>query len=546
MVRKEMLQRYGRDIYTNGYSVYTTLDSKLQASAQQAVINGLFAYDRRHGYRGAEQNIIAETPEDNAALWASTLDKTPSVGNLVAAIVSEVSEQSFTALLADGAEVTVNWEPGLKGKRRYQTMDRRGPSPSTASDIVTTGDLIRLQQDPEGNWLLTQIPAAQAALVSLKADNGAILSLVGGFNYEQSKFNRITQATRQPGSNFKPFIYTAALANGYTPASIINDAPIVFEDASLESAWRPTNDSGKFYGPTRLRYALFKSRNLVSIRLLRGLGIAKAINYVERFGFDSSQLPRDLSLALGSHSVTPLQVVRGYATLANGGYAVEPFLVDRIDDVEGKVLYQANPKTVCRECENAAATELEPIEEEATIEDILNQQIDLPPPPAKRVVEPQVAYIIDSMLKDVVKKGTGRKALSLGRNDLAGKTGTTNGPTDAWFSGYGGGVVTTTWLGFDKNGLLGRREYGGSAALPIWIDFMGTALQGRPEIPLQQPAGIVSVKIDPDTGLLAKPGQKNAIFEIFQQDQVPTEETGSGLVGGDSSQFDDIMVEDIF
>jgi penicillin-binding protein 1A len=546
MVRKEMLQRYGRDIYTSGYSVYTTLDSKLQASAQQAVINGLFAYDQRHGYRGAEQNIIAETPEQNAMLWASTLNKTPSVGNLVAAIVSEVSEQSFTALMADGAEVTVDWEPSLKGKRRYVTMDRRGPSPRQASDLVAIGDLIRLQQAPAGNWLLSQIPAAQAALVSLKADNGAILSLVGGFNYEQSKFNRITQATRQPGSNFKPFIYTAALANGYTPASIINDAPIVFEDAGLESSWRPTNDSGKFYGPTRLRYGLFKSRNLVSIRLLRGLGISTAINYVERFGFDSSQLPRDLSLALGSHSVTPLQIVRGYATLANGGYAVEPFLVDRIDDVEANVLYQAKPKTVCRDCENPAETEPEPVEEMATIEDILNQQVELPPPPAERVVEARVAYIIDSMLKDVVTKGTGRKALSLGRNDLAGKTGTTNGPTDAWFSGYGGGVATTTWLGFDKNGLLGRREFGGTAALPIWIDFMSSALQGRPEISQQQPEGIVSVKIDPDTGLLAKPGQKNAIFEIFLQEQVPKQETGNGLIGGDSSQFDDIMVEDIF
>jgi penicillin-binding protein 1A len=546
MVRKEMLQRYGRDIYTSGYRVYTTLDSKLQASAQQAVINGLFAYDNRHGYRGPEQNIAAETAEEQQSLWLSTLSKTPPVGDLVAGIVSVIEEQAFSALLADGSEVTIAWEPSLKNIRSYQTMDKRGPSPRQASDIVSIGDLIRLKQDTEGRWQLSQIPAAQAALVSLNADSGAMLSLVGGFNYQQSKFNRITQATRQPGSNFKPFVYTAALANGYTPASIINDAPIVFEDASLESSWRPTNDTGKFYGPTRLRYALFKSRNLVSIRLLRGLGISKAINYVERFGFNSSQLPHDLSLALGSHSLTPLQVVQGYATLANGGFAVEPFLVNRIEDVNGEELYQASPKTVCRSCElDEVVTASEVTEEFATIEDILNQQPE-PPPSAERVIEPRIAYMIDSMLKDVVTKGTGRKARSLGRNDLAGKTGTTNGPTDAWFSGYGGGIVTTAWLGFDKNGLLGRREYGGSAALPIWIDFMRTALEDRPEFILKQPAGLVSVKIDPDTGLLANPGQKNAIFEIFPEEQVPTEESGKGLSSSDPSQSDEIFLEDIF
>ena len=320
MVRKDLLNRYGRKIYTDGYKVYTTINSEFQNSANQAVINGLLAYDQRHGYRGPEQNLardeVTEEPaellvqndiaplfieviEPDYAEWLATLGKLSKPGDLAAAVVIAVQQQSATVtLLANGEAIAIQWQNGLKDKRRYITVNQLGPKPKQASDVVAIGDVVRVQQQSDGSWFLTQLPAAQAALVSLDADNGAILSLVGGFDYGQSKFNRITQATRQPGSNFKPFVYTAALANGYTPASTINDAPIVFEDASLESTWRPTNDGGKFYGPTRLRHALFKSRNLVSIRLLRSLGISKAINYVEKFGFDASQLPRDLSLAL--------------------------------------------------------------------------------------------------------------------------------------------------------------------------------------------------------------------------------------------------------
>ncbi len=550
MARKEMLSRYGNKAYTAGFRVYTTIDSHLQAAAQQALINGLLAYDQRHGYRGPEQNVLAENENDHQALWLSVLKKSARPGGLMPAIVSHVHQQAFTALLPDGNEITVEWENGIKNKRPYITTDSLGPFPKQASDVVAIGDLVRLQQKTDSTWQLSQLPAAQAALVSLDASNGAILSLVGGFDFNQSKFNRITQATRQPGSNFKPFVYTAALANGFTPASIINDAPIVFEDASLESTWRPTNDSGKFYGPTRLRYALFKSRNLVSIRLLRSLGISKAIQYAGNFGFDSNQLPSDLSLALGSHSLTPMQIVSGYSALANGGYRVEPFLITRIEDVNGETTYQATPATVCQLCElNPQQLTDAPPEELATIEDILEQadtEPELIMPAAKRVIEPRVAYIIDSMMRDVVKKGTGRKARSLGRDDLAGKTGTTNGPTDAWFSGYGGGVVTTTWLGFDKNSLLGRREFGSSAALPIWIDYMKVALQDREEVVLKQPEGIVTVKIDPTTGLLAQPGQKNAIFEIFREELAPQEEADIEASSGDTSRQDDVTEEDIF
>ena len=567
MVRKDLLNRYGRATYTDGYRVYTTINSEFQESATKAVVSGLLAYDQRHGYRGPEQNLASdETTEEIAQViaqdnietatteadyteWLTALRKLSKPGDLAPAVVIEVQERSATALLANGDAIEIAWQNGLKGKRPYVTVNRLGPSPKQASDVVAIGDVIRVQQQSDSSWYLTQLPAAQAALVSLDADNGAILSLVGGFDYGQSKFNRITQATRQPGSNFKPFVYTAALANGYTPASTINDAPIVFEDASLESTWRPTNDGGKFYGPTRLRHALFKSRNLVSIRLLRGLGISKAIHYVEKFGFNASQLPRDLSLALGSHSLSPLEIVSGYSVLANGGYSVEPFLIQRIDDINGNPLYEATPATVCRNCEDSLAPSIEATEELATLEDIL-EQADLEEeaslPAAERVIEPRVAYIIDSMMRDVVRKGTARKARSLGRNDLAGKTGTTNGPTDAWFSGYGGGIVTTAWFGFDKNGVLGNREYGGSAALPIWIDYMRVALKGRPEITPKQPEGIVTVKIDPATGLLAKPGQPNAIFEIFREELAPTKEADSDDISGATSNIEEVMEEDIF
>ena len=392
------------------------------------------------------------------------------------------------------------------------------------------GDLIRVQLHEDG-WHLGQLPKAQAALAALDPENGAIKAMVGGFDFQQSHFNRVTQAERQPGSNFKPFIYTTALENGFTPASIINDAPVVFEDDLLESSWRPENDSGKFYGPTRLRQALYLSRNLISIRILRALGINQALSGLERFGFDPSQLPHDLSLALGSHAVTPLKIATGYASFANGGYRVEPFLVERVEDSEGNVLFQAAPLTVCRECgkEDNSVT---PVDEKTKGEssadidtgagtDQIVTSAALPPPEAPRIIDERTAFIIDSILKDVVRKGTGRKALVLKRDDIAGKTGTTNGPRDAWFSGYSTHIVTTTWVGFDENQLLGRNEYGGSAALPIWIDFMKTALAGKPQFIRPQPEGIVMARIDPENGLSVGPEHRNAIFEIFRKEDVP-------------------------
>lgn len=530
IARKEILDMVGPQVYTDGYRVYTTIDSNLQRKAQQAVQDGLMAYDQRHGYRGPEANIA--TPEQ----WAKKLQETPVYGHLTPAIVTKVNEQSLSALIGPNEKIELAWEQGLKGLRKYRSPNSRSAPIKSASELFSLGDLIRLRQT-DGEWHLSQLPKAQAALVALNPQNGGIQALVGGFDFRQSHFNRITQAERQPGSNFKPFIYTTALENGFTAASIINDAPVVFADNLLENTWRPENDSGKFYGPTRLRKALYLSRNLISIRILRSLGTQTAIKGLGRFGFDTSKFPHDLSLALGSHAVTPLEIATGYAILANGGYKIEPYLIDRIEDAEGQVVYKALPLTVCESCtdkqhsQHQQETALQPQETFALPEDTVSdnqgdsasqEETAVPEPPiAPRVIEPQVAYIIDSILKDVIRKGTGKRARVLNRPDIAGKTGTTNGPRDAWFSGYSPHIATTAWLGFDTNLLLGRREYGGSAALPIWIDFMKTALADKEVIMRPQPEGIVMVRIDPDTGLRVGPDQPNAMFEIFRKDRVP-------------------------
>jgi penicillin-binding protein 1A len=363
--------------------------------------------------------------------------------------------------------------------------------------------------------------------------------------FELSKFNRATQAKRQPGSNFKPFVYSAALEAGFTAASIINDAPVVMEDSSLEDIWRPENDGGKFYGPTRLRWALTKSRNLVSIRLLQQLGVDKLIEYSERFGFDTSSFAHDLSLALGTHVMSPLEVAAAYAVIANGGFLVEPFLIERIENLAGEVVFEARPKTVCRSCDDAPATADQPTE--LSMEQILarNESPGSSLPAAPRIMDERVNFIIDSILRDVITRGTGRRALVLKRSDIAGKTGTTNGPMDAWFSGYNRDVVTSTWVGFDNYTPLGRKEFGGTAALPIWIEFMREALRDSPELERPLPAGMVRVKIDPDTGLLASSSQRNAIFEYFREEYVPESGTGSEIPGT-SGQGNHDLVKDIF
>jgi penicillin-binding protein 1A len=396
-----------------------------------------------------------------------------------------------------------------------------GASPKKAADILSPGDIIRLHKDTE-NWTLSQLPQVQGAFVALDPKDGAIRALSGGFNFNLNKFNRATQAYRQPGSNFKPFIYAAALDNGFTPASLINDAPVVLHDASLEGDWRPQNYSEQFYGPTRLREGLFKSRNLVSIRLLRAVGIDTAIDYIKGFGFDPQRLPRNLSLSLGTADVTPLEIVTGYAALANGGYKVSSYFIQRIEDQHGNLLFQARP--ACADCSPS-----QDIESDTPTEPLS--------PSAPRIMDPRTAYLMYSMLQDVIRQGTATRARSLERADLAGKTGTTNDQKDAWFTGFNRDLVATAWVGFDQPAPLGRSEFGGTAALPIWIDFMETALDQAPENGPVQPDGIVRVKIDPTTGMLAHPGQKNAIFEVFRAEDVPAisvqNSAGSGQVSTD-------------
>ena len=562
MTRQQMLQRYGMSAYNDGYHVYTTISSELQQIAQQAVTDGLFTYDKRHGYRGPEQQLPPADPnayqQPVVEQWLDALASTRTIAGLQAAFVTAVEEDKVTLILSDGSTHALWWEDGLRQASPYLSENSRGAPPKVPADVLATGDLIRVKQDDEGVWFLSQVPAAQAALVSLDPDNGAIVSIVGGLGFEQSKFNRATQAKRQPGSNFKPFVYSAAFDAGFTAASLINDAPVVFEDSSLEGLWRPENDGGKFHGPTRLRWALTKSRNLVSIRLLQQMGVDQVINYAGRFGFDTDNFTADLSLALGTHAVSPLELASAYTVLANGGYRVEPFLIERIENLAGELVWEAKPPTVCRDCEELpintdglTSANPESMEmgssEELSMEEILARSGSSGPqlPRAPRVMDAGINFIIDSILQDVITRGTGRRALVLKRGDLAGKTGTTNGPMDAWFSGYNRDVVTTAWVGFDNYTPLGRREFGGTAALPIWINFMREALRDSPDVERPLPLGIVNVKIDPDTGLLAQAGQKNAIFEYFRESKVPEQGASEDGPGSGSLGTDD-LVQDIF
>ncbi|PIE41468.1 MAG: peptidase [Gammaproteobacteria bacterium] len=566
MVRKHMYRQYGKAAYTKGFNVFTTLQKPLQSSANKAVIDGLVAYDQRHGFRGPEAHIELPEPEATIQTLAEANNNEPAtapltdfqkslmvhlrsyrtIAGLIPGIVVNTSKDTASVLLKTRSLITIPLANSLWA-RTYYNVNERGAQPSSMADILKRGDIIRARQRPDQSWEMVQIPTAQSALVSLNPNNGAVLALVGGFDFQSSKFNRVLQGGRQAGSSFKPFIYSAALENGFTAATVINDAPVVFKDKSLESTWRPENSSGKFFGPTRLRQALYKSRNLVSIRVLREIGPYKAIKFAERMGFSKSDLPNNLSLALGSAAVKPWDLAAGYAVFANGGYKIEPWFIERIEDNEGKAIFEATPLTVCKMCEtlnetaDASAAEQtaqdmvdsnlldEPQSLELLLEEKLAQpgQTETPAiqlPAAQRVVDERIVYVTTSMLQDVIKRGTGTKARTLKRNDIAGKTGTTNDQKDAWFSGYNKDVVTTVWVGFDKPETLGRREYGGTVALPIWIDYMRTALADKPDERYPQPEGIVTVKIDPSTGKRAVAGQANAIFEIFREEYAPKTE----------------------
>jgi penicillin-binding protein 1A len=508
MVRTQLVGQFGDEAYNAGFNVYTTIRAEHQQAANTALQSALLAYDKRHGYRGALSNIdIAE--DMSAEDFEQSLSAYDTIGPLFPALVVLTEDESANIYIKNigFAELKLS---SISWARAQLSTNRRGKAPKKISEVFTTGDLIYMHQDSERQWQLAQLPEAEGALVAVAPFDGAVTALNGGFEYFQNKFNRATKSQRQPGSGFKPFIYSAALEKGYTAASIINDAPVVFDDPGLENTWRPENYSGKFFGPTRLRVALTNSRNLVSIRLLRDISAKYAIDYAQRFGFDTTQMPKNLSLALGSGNAAPWDMARAYAALANGGYRIDPYIIQRIEDANGNIVMQAQPDTVCESCIVESAVDIDD-EEPLSFN------------PAKRIISSQNAYLMNSLLRDVVRYGTGKKALSLGRTDLAGKTGTTNEQVDAWFNGFNPELVAISWVGFDSPKSLGRYETGGRAALPMWIDFMKVALKEMPDEPLRQPIDMVTVKIDPKTGLLAQPSASDAIYETFRKQYLPTE-----------------------
>ena len=536
MVRRKAISILGDDAYTGGYSVHTTINSNFQLAANESLMTGLEAYDQRHGYRGPEAQLdISE--KQTIQSWEEILNPYRPVAGLVPGLVIEVDEEVALVFLKDGQTIALSLQE-VEWARPFINRDRQGAKPKKVNQVLNAGDVIRTRRHNDGDWRLGQLPEVEAALVSIDPQNGAIRALVGGYDFTRSKFNRVVQSRRQPGSSFKPFLYSAALENGFTTASVINDAPIVFQSKELERTWKPQNFSEKFFGPTRMREAMVNSRNLVSIRLLRAIGVPYAREYISGFGFNLADLPANLSMALGSANVAPISMARGYATFANGGFLVEPFFIHSIENSQGEIIFQSNPLVVCKNCEQETdridqitqeieqrnEPEFRPLAIGVNANDSENEpksrlrNVSIHAP---RAISEQNAYLVRSMMMDVVKRGTGVKAMQLGRQDLAGKTGTTNEQRDAWFSGYNSSLVTTVWVGFDSHDPLGKFEVGGRAALPIWIEYMRTALHGVPDEQPQMPAGLAQARIDPVTGLLSSPDNTDAIMELFQAGRLP-------------------------
>ncbi len=511
MVRKRLLAEFGLGAYNQGLIVHTTIDSKMQSAAEYAIRKKLTEYDRRHGYRGPEQKRIQGSDEYIAAPeygypanWVKSLQQSQVLGNQHPAIVMTVQADEISVLNRDLESITIPLAE-IAWARPYINVNTRGREPKLASDVVGVGDFVRIEQSGNGNWRLAQVPDIQGALVALDPSDGAIKALVGGYDFNARQFNHATQARRQPGSNFKPFFYAGAFENGLTAATIYNDAPIVLPGGELEQTYRPRNSGDVFHGNIRLREALYRSVNLVSLRVLLDYGPENAINYVKRFGFDTSNFPRDAQLAFGGGTIalTPTDIATGYATFANGGFKITPYFIDRIESINEDTLFEADPEVVCMV--NCAKVNTAP-----------------------RVVDERVAYIMNSILGDAIKRGTGTKAMrALKRTDLRGKTGTTN-DADIWFSGFTHDLVATTWAGFSDNSPVGSREWGSTTPIETWIEFMSKALPPEnASTSLPRPNGIVSVRIDPLTGLRANSSDANAIFEIFREEFAPPENQAS-------------------
>jgi penicillin-binding protein 1A len=531
MVRSDMQNKYGDAVYTAGYKVYTTLDSRLQAAGTVALRTGLLEYDMRHGYRGASAKVDL-SKISTPAQFDAQLEEFPIIGGLKPAIVQQVEAKSAKIYVKDLGVVTLPWEK-LVWARRELPDEKVDRPPSQASEILSRGDVIYTVGRTPDSLLFVQVPEAQSALVSVDPKDGAIVALVGGFDFFQSKFNRVVQARRQPGSGFKPFIYAAAFDKGFTPASVVVDAPVVIDEEGKEQAWRPKEFESRFSGPVRLRDALVHSKNLVSVRLMRAIGGQYARDYVTRFGFDKSQLPDDLTLALGTAELSPLQVAIGYSTFANGGFKVSSYYIDRIEDANSKVLQQANPAVACAQCghpsdgpspRSAAAAA------RATLDEAPHDGKTLIPVKnlAPQIIRPQIAFLLADMMADVIKRGTGQRARTLNRDDIAGKTGTSNDAHDTWFNGFNGDLVTTVWVGFDSDRLLGEGEQGGRTAIPAWTYFMKDALAGTARHGVPIPDGIVRVRISPTTGLLAGADDPSGIMEYFAEGNLPKAELYEG------------------
>jgi len=528
MVRETVVERFGAEALTSGIKVFTSIRADEQIAGNQAIYDALAAYDQRHGWRGAEAHWQIAAPADLAGL-AKRLRELGPVANLLPALVLQADATGASVLLADGTQVSLNLK-SIAWAAKYLSAHSHGAAPKRVDQVLAAGDVVRVIANGDSH-LLAQIPKAQAALIALDPEDGAIRTLVGGFSFARSKFNRVTQSQRQPGSSFKPFVYAAAFERGFTPASVVLDAPVVFRQQGVdadgeEKVWQPQNDNENFAGPMRLREAMVTSRNLVSVRLLDAIGVNYARRFIQRFGFPAQSLPEDLSLALGSSSVPPLQLARGYAVLANGGFLIDPWFIDRIENRDGVTLHQNHPATACRDCPQRMALEKASRAQAGGFDlggDARSAREIIGPPEqilAPRVVEERSIYLVGSLLRDVVRRGTGSGARVIGRNDLGGKTGSTNDHRDAWFSGFGGGIVTTAWVGMDDFSSLGRGEFGGRAALPAWISFMSKALAGRPEVVPPMPPGVVTAWIDRDSGLLAQPGSTDAIAEFFKLEDI--------------------------
>jgi penicillin-binding protein 1A len=527
MVRQQLYQEVGEDTYSQGFEVLTTIDGDRQLAANKSLIDGLENYyDKRHGYRGPTASYPPEIYRDTGINildeWAAELQGVPQYGNQQPAIVVDIQDYSFRALLKNGETISVDWE-GISWAYTFRSRNEAWPPPEVASDVVSIGDLIRVRNNAN-NWELGQIPEIQGALVSMSPENGEIIALVGGYDFRRSQVNRVLQP-RPPGSNFKPFLYGAALENGYSAASTINDAPIT------RGNYRPNNYENNFLGPITLRYALKESRNVPAVRLFDQLGSDQVLTFAAKFGIQTQNFPsNDLTVALGSQDVPPLEIVSGYSAIANGGYRVDPWFIKEISNLRDGIVFQSNPAAVCDGCE--------------VHENEAGELVH----PAPRIIDGRIAYILNSMLRSVVEEGSGaRVQRELGRGDLMGKTGTTNGPQELWFSGFNRDIATTVFVGFDQPEPLGEREQGSTIAVPIWIDYMREALQGMPERTMSRPNGIEDRLINKTTGAAATPGDPDTIFEYFRTENAPVE-TDALLPGVElnEDETEELSTETIF